>query len=187
MTSAVGSESEQRSPILYSHLSLRTVRLNNCATFPSWTGCVKRADVQNLLSIFWIISTTPCSHYLNIFISMSCTQVFVLKHIINEFKKVLMWEHEHIFFIYSCYIETEKRANTQAHFDFQGGSLQLFRDLHTDTHPGLSSLKTMAAPVLSTAPSLCLRSASPHCCPASVSMSGCVCVCYNRREGLGIV
>lgn len=86
------------------------------------------------------------------------------------------------FFIYSCYIETEKRANTQTHFDFQGGSLQLFRDLHTDTHPGLSSLKTMAAPVLSSAPSRCLCSASPHCCPASVSMSGCVCVCYNRRE-----
>ena len=41
----------------------------------------------------------------------------------------------------------------------------------------------MVAPVLSTAPSPCLCSASPHCCPAPVSVSGWV--CYNRREGAG--
>lgn len=44
-----------------------------------------------------------------------------------------------------------------------------YTQTHTHTHLGLSSLNTMAAPVLSAAPSLCLCSASPHCCPASVS------------------
>lgn len=71
------------------------------------------------------------------------------------------------------------RTWIRTHFDFQGGSLRLFRDstkhTHRHTHPGLSSVKTMVAPVLSAAPSLCLCSASPHCCPAPLS----VCVCYR--------
>ncbi len=73
------------------------------------------------------------------------------------------------------------------HFDFQGGSPQLFRDsprhthTHSYTHPGLGSVETMAAPVLSTAPSLCLCSASSHCCPASVSVTG-----FSIMRGRGV-
>ncbi len=89
------------------------------------------------------------------------------------------------FFKLHCQSYTESKKHTHPHFDFQGSSLQLFRDsprhTHTDTHPGLSSVKTMAAPVLSTAPSLCLCSASPHCCPASVSVSMCMCVCVLQQ------